>query len=145
MVLNTHSFADQEFIPAPSSFYDAYDLSPTPPPSGTTQRPRPRRLRGLPVMPPTAGRIRTLRASLSMVREGGKGYTAQLQAGTMADAIAVLLEHHGEMQVREITAAFQDACKLHPTDAAYAGLFMTLAQDRRFEKVPGRRGDLRLA
>ena len=91
-----------------------------------------------------ARRIRALRASLSMLREGGKGYTAQLQASTMADAIALLLQHHGAMRAREMTAALQDAGKLLPTDAAYASLFKTLARDPRFEKVPGRRGYWRL-
>jgi hypothetical protein len=79
-----------------------------------------------------------------MLREGGKGYTAQLQASTMADAIALLLQHHGAMRAREMTAALQDAGKLLPTDAAYASLFKTLARDHRFEKVPGRRGYWRL-
>ena len=91
-----------------------------------------------------AGRIRALRASLSMVRDAGQGYTAELQGGTMADAIAVLLQHHGEMRAREMAAALQEAGKLLRTDSAYSSLFKTLARDRRFAKVPGRRGYWRL-
>ena len=92
-----------------------------------------------------AGRIRALRASLSMVRDGGQGYTAELQGGTMADAIAVLLEHHGEMRAQAMAAALQDAGKLLRTDSAYSSLFKTLARDHRFEKVPGRRGYWKLS
>ncbi len=68
-----------------------------------------------------------------------------MHSGTIADAIAALLNRNGEMRASELTAALQEAGKLLRTDSAYATLFKTLARDRRFAKVEGRRGYWRLA
>ena len=92
-----------------------------------------------------AGKIRALEASLSLVRAGGQSQEAEMHAGTIADAIAALLNRNGEMRASELTAALQEAGKLLRTDSAYATLFKTLARDRRFAKVEGRRGYWRLA
>ena len=92
-----------------------------------------------------AGKIRALEASLSLVRAGGQSQEAEMHSGTIADAIAALLSRNGEMRASELTAALQGAGKLLRTDSAYATLFKTLARDRRFAKVEGRRGYWRLA
>ena len=92
-----------------------------------------------------AGKIRALEASLSLVRAGGQSQEAEMHSGTIADAIAALLNRNGEMRASELTAALQEAGKLLRTDSAYATLFKTLARDRRFAKVEGRRGYWRLA
>lgn len=92
-----------------------------------------------------AGKIRALEASLSLVRAGGQSQEAEMHSGTIADAIAALLKRNGEMRASELTAALQEAGKLLRTDSAYATLFKTLARDRRFAKVDGRRGYWRLA
>jgi chromosome segregation ATPase len=87
-----------------------------------------------------AGQIRSLEASLSLVRSGGKPADTQLASGTIADAIEVLLRAQGEMRAIELTEALQNAGKLLRTDSAYATLHKTLARDARFGKVTGRRG-----
>ena len=92
-----------------------------------------------------AGKIRALEASLSLVRAGGQSQEAEMHSGTIADAIAALLNRNGEMRASELTAALQEAGKLLRTDSAYATLFKTLARDGRFSKVEGRRGYWRLA
>jgi chromosome segregation ATPase len=87
-----------------------------------------------------AGQIRSLEASLSLLRSGGHPADTQLASGTIADAIEVLLRAKGEMRAIELTEALQDAGKLLRTDSAYATLHKTLARDERFGKVEGRRG-----
>jgi chromosome segregation ATPase len=87
-----------------------------------------------------AGQIRSLEASLSLVRSGGQPADTQLASGTIADAIEVLLRARGEMRAIELTEALQNAGKLLRTDSAYATLHKTLARDGRFTKVEGRRG-----
>ena len=92
-----------------------------------------------------AGQIRSLEAGISLVRSGGRPEGTQMAAGTIADAIEVLLRSQGQMRAIELTEALQDAGKLLRTDSAYATLHKTLARDERFEKVSGRRGYWKLA
>ena len=87
-----------------------------------------------------AGQIRALEATLSVVRSGGRSDRAELQAGTIGDAVESLLRRHGPLRVIELTTQLQDVGKLLRTDSAYATVFKTLARDLRFRKVPGRRG-----
>ena len=68
-----------------------------------------------------------------------------MHSGTIADAIEALLKRNGAMRASELTRALQEAGKLLRTDSAYATLFKTLARDRRFQKVEGRRGYWQLA
>ena len=87
-----------------------------------------------------AGQIRALEATLSVVRSGGGTDRAELQAGTIGDAVETLLRRDGSLRVIELTAQLQDVGKLLRTDSAYATVFKTLARDPRFRKVSGRRG-----
>jgi len=87
-----------------------------------------------------AGQIRSLEASLSLVRSGGRPADTQLASGTIADAVEGLLRARGDMRAIELTEALQKAGKLLRTESAYATLHKTLARDGRFDKVKGRRG-----
>ncbi|MHB1576741.1 MAG: hypothetical protein ACYCX9_09565 [Candidatus Dormibacteria bacterium] len=87
-----------------------------------------------------ASRIRALESSLRLARSGGEPLEAEMHSGTIADAIESLLRRNGEMRAGELVLALQDVGKLLRTESAYSTLFKTLARDRRFEKVPGRRG-----
>jgi len=92
-----------------------------------------------------ASRIRALEASLRLARAGGEPLEAEMHSGTIADAIQSLLRRNGEMRASELVQALQDAGKLLRTESAYSTLFKTLARDRRFQKVPGRRGHWQLS
>jgi len=91
-----------------------------------------------------AGKIRTLEASLSVVRAGSQSQETGMRSGTIAGAMAVVLKGNGEMRASELTASLQEAGKVLRPDSAYATLFKTLARDGRFSKVEGRRGYRRL-
>lgn len=87
-----------------------------------------------------AGHIRTIEASLSLIRSGGNVDETQLASGTIADAAESLLRDQGAMRVVDLTKALQASGKLLRTESAYATLHKTLARDQRFIQVPGRRG-----
>ena len=87
-----------------------------------------------------AARIRALEAALNVMRAGEAMSASEMQAGSIADAIAVLLRRHGAMRAKDLTTALQDAGKLLRTEGAASTLYKTLSRDARFQKVEGRRG-----
>lgn len=91
-----------------------------------------------------AAELRTLQATLNWIRSGSNRDDADLYLGTIGDAVAVLLKRNGPMRVADLSRALQEAGKLLEAPSAYPTLFKTLARDRRFAKVEGRRGYWRL-
>jgi hypothetical protein len=87
-----------------------------------------------------AARIRALEAALNVMRAGDAMSASEMQAGSIADAIAVLLRRHGAMRAKDLATALQDAGKLLRTEGAASTLYKTLSRDARFQKVEGRRG-----
>lgn len=87
-----------------------------------------------------AARIRALEAALNVMRAGEAMSASEMQAGSIADAIAVLLRRHGTMRAKDLATALQDVGKLLRTEGAASTLYKTLSRDARFQKVEGRRG-----
>lgn len=87
-----------------------------------------------------AGKIRALEAALILIRAGDRGVASEVQAGSIADAIAVLLRRQDAMRARDLATELQDAGKLLRTEGAASTLYQSLSRDARFQKVAGKRG-----
>lgn len=89
-----------------------------------------------------SSQIRSLEGSLHLLEQldspTAARDVAELQAGTIADAAAVILARtEAPMALTALVASLQDSGKLLRSPGAYPTLLKALTRDHRFERVPG--------
>jgi chromosome segregation ATPase len=90
--------------------------------------------------------MRTLEAHLQLTKSPSAARSAVLQAGSLGDATAGILEEAGRpMRIVELVRELQDAGKLLRSEWAYSTLAKMLVRDARFARALGQRGYWELA